>query len=123
MSTNQNRRNNQQQRRQTSDSPLATLKRIKAQESAPVATYPLPGSSQRITFPDPYAMEVEDAEAFFAKCLDAERTGRVTPALKHWLSEEDYDALKQAHPTLKEMLAVFFAAQQHYEAHASGLGG
>src|SRR5690606_42001716 len=70
----------------------------------------------KITFPDVYDMPLEEAEAFFRELTRGMNTGIMTPALKTWLSEEDYKALTKASPTVRRLGPVIERVMAEYEA-------
>lgn len=67
---------------------------------------------KRITFPDPFEMEFEEAEEFMAS-LEGVKSSEV---LRRWLSDGEYDLLKDDHLTLRQMMVLTQKVQAHYEA-------
>ena len=106
----------------TTDNDFVVLKRVEAQESKPTAVYPLPGGSQRVSFPNPFDMETEEYEKYVDEANRCAASGKFTSLLKFWLSEEDYEALVKAYPTPRSIRPVIEAVMAHYEADVAGLG-
>ncbi|WP_152203635.1 hypothetical protein [Georgenia thermotolerans] len=72
-------------------------------------------SGKFVTFPDIYDAPVEEAEAFFQEIAHGQATGKITPALRKWLSPEDYDALLEQFPTLRALTPVIERVMAAYE--------
>lgn len=88
---------------------LANLR--KETEKVEEFTLALSGS-KRITFPDIYGMESEDAENLVRKIDDRTYNWE---ALRLWLTKADADALKAEKLTMRQLMQVIQAAQNHYE--------
>lgn len=97
------------------DKPIGNIKRVKVEaENTDPAQYPL-SNGKLITFPDVYDLPLEEAEAFFDDLDNGRRTGKMSPALKRWLSEEDYKALTAEYPSPRKLGPVVSAVMAHYE--------
>jgi len=68
-----------------------------------------------ITFPDVYDMPLEEAESFFREVGKGLNSGILTPALKRWLSVDDYTALVDAFPTYRRLNPVIRRVMDKYE--------
>lgn len=71
---------------------------------------------KQITFPDVFDMPIQDAEAFFRDLSSGMANAVLTPALRRWLSEEDYEALIEAFPTYRKLNPVVNRVMSKYEA-------
>ncbi|WGH80602.1 hypothetical protein QDX25_07240 [Auritidibacter ignavus] len=76
-------------------------------------------NNKRITFPDPYAMEQEEAESVFAGINGNSRSSEV---IRTWLSDEDYQALKAEKLRVMVLTRLVRKAVDHYENFYGGLG-
>jgi len=98
------------------DRPIGNIKRVKVEaENTDPAQYPL-ANGKLITFPDVYDLPLEDAEAFFDDLNNGQRTGKMSPALKRWLTDEDYKALIAEYPTPRKIGPVVNAVMSYYES-------
>lgn len=98
------------------DKPLGNIKRVAVEsENTDPAQYPL-ANGKLVTFPDVYDLPLEEAEAFFDDINDAQRSGKLSPALKRWLTPEDYKALTAEYPTPRKLGPVVSAVMSHYES-------
>ncbi|HET8536086.1 MAG TPA: hypothetical protein VFL73_02800 [Solirubrobacteraceae bacterium] len=77
----------------------------------------LPGN-KRITFPDPLDMDWIEVEGFIRDIVSAPNS----ESFKRWLSEEDYQKLADAKPSLKHVIVIARSVQEHYGAIADLLG-
>lgn len=68
-----------------------------------------------ITFPDVFDMPIEDAEGFFRDLYKGQQSNQLTPALKRWLSEDDYKALVGQFPTFRALSPVIERVMARYE--------
>jgi hypothetical protein len=95
-----------------SDRPTihATTAKLDAQAKPEAFVY-MTSANARVTFPDPFDMEWEEAEAFLE---ELEAIGNSAAALQKWLSEDDYAALKTERLTLRQGLNLVTMVQQHY---------
>lgn len=75
-------------------------------------------ANKRVTFPDIFDMEWEEAETFL---LDMEHE-RNSVILKKWLSEKDLEALKAEKLTLRSMGTLLTKVMAHYEAFMGAPG-
>lgn len=71
----------------------------------------LPGNKV-VTFPDPGEMAWDEAEAFVTDMTSP--TTSVTDVLRRWLSEDDFEALKESKMTLRQMIALTEDVVRHY---------
>jgi len=98
------------------DKPLGNIKRVpvEAEVNQDPAMYPLK-SGKLVTFPDIFDLPIEEAEDFLDQMNQAAREGKISPLLKKWLSEEDYEALSGEYPTLRKIKPVFYAVMNYYQ--------
>ena len=66
----------------------------------------------RVTFPDPSALEFEEADEFLRMIINS---GSARDALRRWLSEEDYTALLADGLTWGQMTRLMEIVAKHYE--------
>lgn len=94
------------------DNPLnnATLNSIGDLEDPGPFVYTTKTGREKVTFPDPGALEWTEAE----ELLIAIGTKPDTEALKKWLSEEDYKTFVAEKLTLRQKNAVMRRAYAHY---------
>ena len=69
----------------------------------------LPGN-KRISFPDPLGMDWVDVEDFLTDVINRPNS----ESFKRWLSEEDYQELSDAKPSLAQILVIAKRLQAHY---------
>ena len=69
----------------------------------------LPGN-KRISFPDPLEMDWVDVEYFLSDVINRPNS----ESFKRWLSEEDYQKLSDAKPSLAQVLVIAKRLQAHY---------
>lgn len=74
------------------------------------------GDSKTVTFPDLFDLPIEQAEEFFAEMYRGMDRAILTPALKKWLSKDDYDALLKAYPTFRKLNPIIRRVMDKYEA-------
>lgn len=79
--------------------------------TAPESYVYLTRANKRVTFPDPYEMDFEEAEKFLA---ELETFGNSTDALTKWVGVEGLEAIRNDHLTLRQMLTLVERVQQHY---------
>ena len=98
------------------DKPLGNIKRIKIENEVnpDPAQYPLKDGTL-VEFPDIFDMPIEQAEEFLDKANHAQYTGKITPFLKEWLSQEHYQALVAECNTLRKIRPVFEAVMNYYQ--------
>ena len=98
------------------DKPLGNIKRIpiETEVNHDPAKYPLKDGTL-VLFPDVYDLPVEEAEQFLDEASEAQYTGKVTPVLKKWLSEEHYKALVAEYKSLRQLGAVLQSVMAYYE--------
>lgn len=77
----------------------------------------LPGN-KRITFPDPMQMGFVEVEEFLQGMLTAPNSEQ----LRKWLSDEDYQKLTDANPSLAHIVAMSKKVWAHYDAIKGALG-
>ena len=76
-------------------------------------------AGKRITFPDPYEMDFEQAEEFLAKI---ESFSNSREALTEWVGADGFEAIQKDHLTLRQMLLLVQRVQQHYVAFMGSPG-
>lgn len=97
------------------DKPIGNIKRVTVEsENTDPAQYPL-SNGKLITFPDVYDLPLEEAEQFFDEIESAQGSGKLSPALKRWLSPEDYKALVAEYPSPRKLGPVVSAVMDHYQ--------
>lgn len=69
-----------------------------------------------VTFPDVLDMPLEETERFFMQINRALETNIMSPALKEWLSKDDYEALIGQYPTYRKLKPVIERVMSKYEA-------
>lgn len=69
-------------------------------------------SGKRVTFPDPGAMDAFEVEDFLADFTELGRNNTVV--MKKWLSEKDFEALREDRLTLRQFTALMKAVLAHY---------
>lgn len=102
------------------DSPKVHASLTKLRKESPAAAEPFQialEDSHVITFPDPFAMDVDAAERMFAL-----PDTQVKAALREWLSEEDFTALFRVKRSLRDLMLISQAAQAHFEATYGPVG-
>lgn len=77
----------------------------------------LPGN-KRITFPDPLEMGWVEVEGFLTDIINRPNS----ESFKKWLSEEDYQKLSDAKPSLAQVMVIAKKLQAHYTQIADLLG-
>lgn len=88
-----------------------TYATLDAEESPEPFVY-VTKANHRITFPDLFEMEAEEGEKFLA---DVE-TKRDNEVLQKWLSEEDYEALRQDKLTLRSRMRLLEMVLNYYQS-------
>lgn len=73
----------------------------------------LPGS-RVVEFPDPGQLDAFDAEEFLRELAGEGATTTTKDVLEKWLSPEDFEALRSAGLTFRQLLALLAAVQRHY---------
>lgn len=76
-------------------------------------------AGKRVTFPDLYDLEFEEAEAFLTDIASGQSNSEV---LRKWLSEKDYAALKGDRLTLRQITTLTQMVQSHYEGTVGTVG-
>jgi len=69
----------------------------------------LPGN-KRITFPDPLEMNWLEVESFLSDIINRPNS----ESFQQWLSEEDYQKLSDANPSLAQIMVIAKRLQAHY---------
>lgn len=70
-----------------------------------------------ITFPSPFDQDAEKTEELLSTIYtEGMQQGRITPALKQWLSATDYAKFRKAYPSYRASLTVFQAVVTRMEA-------
>lgn len=98
-----------------SDKPSApnlTFATLDKQESPTPFVYATK-TGARVTFPDIFGLEFEEAEQFLS---DIQRTTDNSVVLRKWLSPADYEKLRKDRLTLRQLVTLVESAQAHYEA-------
>ena len=76
-----------------------------------------------ITFPSPFEQDAEKTEELLSLIYsEGMQQGRITPALKKWLTADDYAKFRKAYPTYRASLTVFQAVTERMEASYGSLG-
>lgn len=76
-------------------------------------------ASKRVTFPDVFDMEAEEAENFLREMGTNPWN---TEVLQKWLPAKDYAALKADRLTLRQLSVLFERVQAHYEGRLGDSG-
>src|SRR5690554_1775774 len=74
------------------------------------------GDSKLVTFPDIFDMPIEEAEGMLVELNNSLSQATLTPTLKKWLSEEDYNSLIARYPSYRKLLALINRVLQRYES-------
>lgn len=74
--------------------------------------------TKRVTFPDLFDLEWEEGEQFLVD-LESRSNSYI---LKEWLSEKDYEALKSAKLTLRQLGILIEKVMAHYQGIAGSPG-
>lgn len=90
-----------------------SLSSLEISASAEPYRFGLPGSKV-ITFPDPGEMPWDQAEEFLAGLSAPD--AKISEIMEKWLSDEDYQTLKDAKLSLRQMIALAQKVTKHYEA-------
>lgn len=75
-----------------------------------------------ITFPSPFDGDAEETEAMFQALYNGLNSGRVLPALKKWLTADDYTKFRKAYPTYRATMTVTNAVVERMEAQFGSPG-
>lgn len=90
-----------------SDTPnLISLKGLDLETSHGPVAVPLPKGNGVITFPDFFDADAEEVEAFMAELNHGMSVGAITPVLKKWLPEKEYEKFAKAYPKYRARMVI-----------------
>lgn len=69
-----------------------------------------------ITFASPFDKDAEETDQLLDVIYGAMQTGKVTPALRAWLSDEDFAKFRKAYPSYRASLTILQAVVQRMES-------
>lgn len=95
------------------DKPTVNFSYSQFEDSAPEPYVYVTKANKRVTFPDIFAMEAEEAEQFLMDFNNTTVPDSV--ALQKWLSKTDYDALKADKLSLRFRSQLLESVMNYYE--------